>query len=144
MHDFSFCAKPNLLINLCELLQSHSQVLRKRAIDKVLELGFYGVSIDETTDVRVRSISSVIARVCNQNGVAEECFLGIFQLHDGCADTIHAALLTFIHEQGLPIEDLISLCTDGASSMAGVHAGVAARMRAINAGLMTFHCVNHR
>ena len=119
-------------------ISSFWQVLRQRTIRRIKDVSFYAISIDETTSVKVESICSAYARICNKLGVPEELFLGVYQLPKGDSDTIFTALLEFLAKQTLPIEFFISLCTDGASPMRGCRSGVSTRIEEIHAGLLTF------
>jgi hypothetical protein len=102
------------------------QVLRRRIIKLIQDAGLYGVSMDETADTRVRSISRL--QCCGSYDVkslANDLFLGICQcMMVVLSDTIHSALISFLHEQGLAIEYFVSVCTDGDSAMSGIHSGV--------------------
>ena len=61
-------------------------------------------------------------------------------------DTAQLSLFVgFLDESAnnIPINKVTSLLTDGAPAMVGRTAGVAARMKAVCPGLLSFHCIIH-
>jgi predicted GTPase len=55
-----------------------------------------------------------------------------------------SALLMFIHENNLRLEDCVSICTDGAASMTEKVKGFKARVREVNPEIRFDHCSLHR
>ncbi len=45
------------------------------------------------------------------------------ELDAGDANTVYAALMQILHKYHLPLERVVGICSDGASTMLGVHKG---------------------
>lgn len=86
---------------------------------------YYGLEVDEATDVANRSIMVVFIRFINQDGELEVRFLGVQDLQMTDADSLFASTRAVMDSQNLPLDKMTGLATDGASVMVGCHKGVA-------------------
>ena len=60
------------------------------------------------------------------------------------AESISTTLVMELNQCELPVDQLIGLCTDGASVMTGKNSGVAARLKQLNRHLVSVHCICHK
>ena len=58
--------------------------------------------------------------------------------------TITKSVLDELSECGLSVDQLLGLCSDGASVMAGKRNGVAAKLKELNKSLVSVHCICHK
>ena len=65
-------------------------------------------------------------------------------LHDGCAETIVAAVRQCFLDLKLPLQKSVGFASDGASAMTGRHGGVGALMQKDMPWLLRGHCLDHR
>ncbi len=49
-----------------------------------------------------------------------------------------------LQDNGISAAKVVGFTTDGASVMTGCHTGLAERMKAISAFVLSFHCVAHK
>ena len=61
--------------------------------------------------------------------VIHEEMLFINKLVDTRSETVYAALYDFLHNNGIPLSNLLQIATDGASAMTGKHSGFVAKLR---------------
>ena len=95
--------------------------------------------IDETTDSnhkRDGDLRSLYQFTCSSSN-------HLFELTNGCAETIEEALMTYIDKYSIPLSHLVGFGSDGAFVMIGKHSGVAARIKAKQPILTSIHCVAH-
>ena len=64
-------------------------------------------------------------------------------MSDTKADAIVKVILDTIQRMGLKIENASGQCYDGASTMAGVKNGVAAKIKLLNDAALYIHCNSH-
>uniref|UniRef100_A0A3P9HHQ5 DUF4371 domain-containing protein n=1 Tax=Oryzias latipes TaxID=8090 RepID=A0A3P9HHQ5_ORYLA len=87
---------------------------------------FFSLALDELTDVSNLSQFSVIARYV-------------------AGDTIREESLAFAKEKNLPMDKLVSVCTDGAPCMVGKNRGFVALLREHEKRrILSFHCILHQ
>ena len=102
--------------------------------------------IDKTTDLAVCKDLIVYAKYLDNSQTKVTSFLGISQLHNGDADTIHKALVSkYGVQEGLDFQrKLVALSSDGANAVVGKHSGVARRLQSDAPHLVSNRCVAHR
>ena len=76
--------------------------------------------------------------------VIHEEMLFINKLIDTRSETIYAAVYDFLHNNGIPLSNLLQIATDGASAMTGKHNGFDAKLKEVAPHIMTIHCIIHR
>jgi hypothetical protein len=52
------------------------------------------------------------------------------ELPDGTSETVYRELLLVLHKYNVPLDKIIGLCADGASTMQGIYRGVCVRLGA--------------
>lgn len=68
----------------------------------------------------------------------------MLKLEDGKADTIFAALTSYLSDIHISLSHVSSFGSDGAAVMIGSRAGVATCLKALNPALINVHCICHR
>ena len=102
-----------------------------------------GVTLDETTDISVKSQLIVFYKYVLK-GVVHEDEAGLEQLHAGNAHTVTAAILARLRKDDIPVSKVVFIGSDGASVMLGCKNGVQKRFRLLNPEMCGMHCVLHR
>ncbi|XP_014675737.1 PREDICTED: uncharacterized protein LOC106815742 [Priapulus caudatus] len=140
-----------------ELLAVLAGTLRDSILADARQSPVFGVQADETTDVSVKSqVVSYIRYMkaygkyitvthCHWGTVIKTSFLGIRELRDGKAQTVHAKVVQMLTEADLDMEHRLSgFTSDGAAVMCGRKAGVEARLKETVPWMLSYHCANHR
>lgn len=104
----------------------------------------FSILIDETTDISVINEMVIYTRFITSDAQVCTVFLKIVELSNGSAETIEAALMTYLEEKSIPLSRLVGFGSDGASVMIGKHSGVATRMKNRQPILTSIHCMAHR
>ena len=114
----------NLSWNTIKAIQNCiSDTIQRFIIKEVLESQFYGILIDESTDITVQKHLSVCIRyVCKGAPVTK--FLTNACLDDGKAHTVANVTVKCLEEFGLKLSNMVSLATNRASVMTGRKTGV--------------------
>ena len=99
--------------------------------------------VDESTDVSITKQLVLYGR-CVMNGVLNCHLLGIRDLFNGTADAIETSVLQYLQDVNLDISVVSSFDRDRASVMTGRREGVATRLKRLNNGIISVHCVAHR
>ena len=76
--------------------------------------------------------------------VIHEEILFINKLIDTQSKNIDVAVYDFLHNNGIPLSNLLQIATDGASAMTGKHNGFVAKLKYVALHIMTIHCNIHR
>ena len=99
--------------------------------------------VDECADVTNEEQLVICLRWVNENLEVHNDFVGLHPLSDTKADIIVKVILDNIQRMGLNIENARRQCYDGASTMAGVKNGVAAKIKLLNDAALYTHCYGH-
>ena len=136
-HDEKACA---------QMLFCFSRVVQKKILDRVRNSRFYGIMIDESTDVSVTGYIVVFACFVEE-GLPVAIFLGLIQISDGKKNPkeIYDALLAAMKEWDLNLDTFVGFGSDGASTMVGKKIGVSATLKKeVNPFITIVHCIAHR
>uniref|UniRef100_A0A8P4G8E9 SPIN-DOC-like zinc-finger domain-containing protein n=1 Tax=Dicentrarchus labrax TaxID=13489 RepID=A0A8P4G8E9_DICLA len=106
---------------------------------------FFSLALDESTDVSHLSQFSVIARYAAGDTLREES-LAILPIKGSTrGEDLFKSFMEFAHEKNLPMDKLLSVCTDGAPCMVGKYKGFVALLREHeNRPILSFHCILHQ
>ncbi|KAJ8333556.1 hypothetical protein SKAU_G00415640 [Synaphobranchus kaupii] len=99
---------------------------------------------DETTDITTTKELVLLTRLVDSNGQAKSTFAKVIPLQDGTADTIAAALKTWLQEKNISIKKVMWFGSDGAAMMTGRKNGVAVLLQKENPLMTAIHCICHR
>ncbi|XP_063856105.1 zinc finger BED domain-containing protein 5-like [Scylla paramamosain] len=110
----------------------------------VLKYSHFGLQIDEATDV-VKD-AHLITYVCyiSANEIKEDLLFCKPIVGRATAVKVFNMIDNFFNEHGISWENCVGLCTDGAQSMAGRHAGLQALVREKAPHTSWTHCMLHR
>ena len=127
-----------------ELVGILAQQIEHAQLQVLSNSRFYGLMIDESTDISVLKQLVLHGRYVSEAGQPCSTFLRIVDLVDGTAERIEEAIKAYLAEKGLPFSKLMGFGSDGASVMTGRVSGVATRLHKSNQYLVAVHCVAHR
>ena len=135
----------NLSWNTIKAIQNCiSDTIQRSIIKEVLESQFYGILIDESTDITVQQHLSVCIRYFYKEAPITK-FLTNASLDDGKAHTVANVTVKCLEEFGLKLSNMVSLATDGASVMTGRKTGVRVQLKSKYSPFSTqTHCIAHR
>jgi hypothetical protein len=122
-----------------------SYVIQKQVLDRVRDSTFFGLMIDESTDISVKGHLVVFATFL-EGGLPLTCFLGLLWIVDGKKDSkvIFDTLMTAMKTWGLDMEKCVGFGSYGTATMVGKNSGVATFLKKVNPFLTSTHCVPHR
>ena len=132
-----------------EMALTLGSVLKESVLCQVRKAQSFGLMIDEVTDIAVQEQLVMFIQFWNRESKASETkFLGVRNLLESSdsanAATITKSVLDELSECGLSVDQLLGLCSDGASVMTGKRNGVAAKLKELNKSLVSVHCICHK
>jgi len=107
---------------------------------------FYGITIDESTDISITSDLVVFATIIEE-GVHVIFFLGLLKIEGEKLDVnvIFYCLINHLKKWELDLGKFVAFGSDGTSIMMCSRSGVATKLKIkINPFLLFFHCVAYR
>lgn len=110
----------------------------------------FSVALDETTDISDISQLLIWVRYIVDDRIEENILALVPLTEQTKAEDIFDAFMAVVIRFDLDLKKLVSLCTDGAPAMIGIHAGFAALVRKyieenFNTQLfVTYHCIIHQ
>jgi hypothetical protein len=128
-----------------QILFCISSVVQKKVLDRVRDSRFFGIMIDESTDISVTDHLVVFVTFVEE-GLPLCVFLGLLHIEEGKKDAciIFETLTKSMKEWGLDFDKCVGFGSNGASTMIGKQDGVAARLKdKVNHFLTSIHCVAH-
>ena len=120
--------------------------LQKKILCRIRNSPFYGIMIDESTDISVTRHLVVFASIVEE-GLPVTLFLGLLQIPGSKKDAtvIFDTLISHLRTWELDLCKFVAFGSDGASTMVGSQGGVATKIRLqVNPFLISCHCVAHR
>ena len=118
-------------------------VLDKQLAERICQSNFYGILIDESTDIAIHKSMVMYLRYVYNGKVLTE-FVGNIRVSDGTADSLVRAIDAKFAELEIDFSTVVGFASDGASVMTGRKTGVGARLAVKCPGLIQVHCVAHR
>ena len=120
-----------------------SNTIRKK-IEKIMDNQFYHLIIDEASDGYGNSYLGINVRYLDEKLILKTTLYKLVHLEDDCsADKLTSILNKTVIISQKRKKNLISLITDGASTMAGPYTGVAAQIASSITHLFWLHCICH-
>lgn len=126
-----------------DVQQSLLYVLDEQLRQRLREGKYYGIIVDESTDLSIHKKLVVYIRYVADGEITTD-LVGNIRIPDGCANTITEEILKEIKCLGLDAVNLVGLGSDGASVMFGRKAGVGVKLEKDAPYLLHVHCVAHR
>lgn len=106
---------------------------------------YFSLALDESTDVSHLSQFSVIARYSAGDTLREESLAVLPMKGSTRGEDLFKAFIDFAKEKNLPMDTLISVCTDGAPCMVGKNKGFVVLLREHEKRpILSFHCILHQ
>nr|XP_033805884.1 general transcription factor II-I repeat domain-containing protein 2-like [Geotrypetes seraphini] len=106
---------------------------------------FFSLALDESTDISHLSQFSVIARYAVDDTLCEESLAVLPMKETTRGEDLFKSFIEFVKEQNLPMDKLVSVCTDGAPCMVGKSRGFVAFLREhVKRPILSFHCILHQ
>ena len=102
--------------------------LEEQLVEK-LKVSKFSLQIDKTT-MNNSVLLLAYVRYIDAMVIHEE-MLFINKLIDTRSETSFAAVYDFLHNNGIPLSNLLQIATDGASSMTGKHNGFVAKLKEV-------------
>ncbi len=125
-----------------EILQLVGKQCLKRICEEARNSQYFGVIMDETSDISRSEQVAIVLRYC-VNGVTKERFIGFHAVSDTTGESLYYLLKSVLETCGLDVTKLVGQAFDGAANMSGQFKGVAARMKEIAPAALYVHCHGH-
>ena len=122
-----------------ELLAIVLDLVLERITAEVGKSGYFGIIMDETSDIsRTEEVSLCLRYVIN--GETKENFVGFFVTASTEGQVPYELAKTAINKLDLRLENIIAECFDGAANMSGIRKGLATRMKECSPLGIYVHC----
>ena len=114
-------------------------------IEKLMEVNSVSLAIDESTNINDMAQLALFVRFLDESaGIFREELLSVLPIAGSTrGEDIFDAIKMIFEANDIPINKVTSLLTDGAPATVGRSSGVAARMKVVCPGLLSFHCIIH-
>ncbi|CAH3178910.1 unnamed protein product [Porites lobata] len=108
--------------------QSEAHSLAMTNFYDVRESRWYGIIIDETSDIsRDEQVSFCLSYLAN--GTKKEAFVGFHATKTTDGEALYKLVKEVMNDLQLELQNIVGECFDGASNMSGVNKGLSARMK---------------
>ena len=125
-----------------ELLQIIADLIRERITNDVRASGWYGIILDETSDIsRTEQVSLCLSFALN--GTKKEAFIGFYSTKSTEGEVLYELVKSSITELNLDLKNIVGKAFDGAANMNGVHKGLSTRMKERSPFGIYVHCYGH-
>ncbi|PFX12798.1 Zinc finger MYM-type protein 1 [Stylophora pistillata] len=122
-----------------DLLQIIVDLNRERITNDVRTSGWYGIILDETSDIsRTEQVSLCLSFALN--GTKKEAFIGFYSTKSTEGEVLVKSAIT---ELNLDLKNIVGKAFDGAADMKGVHKGLSTRMEECSLLCIYVHCYGY-
>lgn len=126
-----------------EMLKLISNQVLRDLLEEIRGAKFYGLMIDETTDISRKEQVSFNVRSVLPDLTPEEYFLGFYEVSSTTAATLYTVIKDVLKRFNLPISDIRGQCYDGASNMSGHINGLQELVKKDVPRAVYVHCLGH-
>ena len=120
-----------------------SKALEAEIYDRLRKSPWFGLMVDEATDVSVTKNLILYATFVEGRQVRTS-YLGLLEVEDGTSNTITESILALLKKWNIDVRKMMGFRSDGASVMVGMSTGVATRLKSYNPFMTSLHCCAHR
>jgi hypothetical protein len=103
----------------------------------------FSVAVDESNDINDVAQLCLFVRYYLDNKYNEQLLTVLPLTERTTGEDLYTALKAYLQNQEIPMEKIISVATDGAPSMVGIHSGLVKRLKDDNPQILAFHCIIH-
>ena len=124
-----------------------SEDVDRQVLKDLSRCEYFSLQFDESLDVMNTAQLVVFVRMAFQDSTTNEDFLTLLHLKERTrGEDIYQEFKKYVDENGIPINKLVAITTDGAPAMRGVRAGFIALCRNDPKfpAFMDYHCVIHQ
>jgi hypothetical protein len=126
-----------------ELLSLMHNDLLRQILKQVKQSPYFGVIVDETTDISTTEQVSICLRYLTEDMKPAEVFVGLYEVSSTTGENLCDVLLDVLKRLDLPLARLRSQCYDGASNMSGGFHGLQSRVKKLQPLAVYIHCYAH-
>lgn len=136
-------------VTCTEIIDCIAETMKERLLTQMkIEQAPFSILIDESTSLGRKTCMVVYIRCSINNEKPTTFFLALVEPISTNAKGIHESLIACLHAHGLNdqyiADNLMCMCTDGASVMMGKNAGVQTLIKNTFPRVLGWHCMNHR
>ncbi|XP_022801370.1 SCAN domain-containing protein 3-like [Stylophora pistillata] len=125
-----------------DFLQIIADLIRERIRNDVRTSEWYGIILDETSDISRREQVSLCLSFA-LNGTKKEAFIGFYSTISTEGEVLYELVKSAITELSLDLKNIVGKVFDGAANMNGVHKGLSTRMEECSPPVIYVHCYGH-
>ena len=123
-------------------LEIFADLIIELICEDVRDSGWYGIIIDETSDLsRAEQVSFCLSYIAN--GSKKEAFVGFHATKTTDGETLYQLVKDVINKLQLELQNIVGECFDGAINMSGVNKGLSARMKECSPLAIYVPCYGH-
>ena len=129
-----------------EFLTAAKEVYWEKLKEEICSSPFYSILVDESTDKTMEQhlIVYITYLMDGGRGSCMTKFIQLLKIKNSTAQSMYEALSGLLSEMKLSKHKMVGFGSDGASSMRGIHEGLAAKLLRDVPHLLCIHCVAHR
>ena len=116
----------------------------RQVVAEAVSAKYFGLILDETTDVTRREQMAVCLRYVTENLDVKETCIGLYHASSTSSEALFELVQDVLRRTQLQITNLRGQCYDGAANMAGAISGLQARLKAEEPRAVFIHCTAHR
>ena len=125
-----------------EILEIISDAVIKRIISDVRTSEYFGIIMDETSDVsKKEQVAICMSYVID--GIMKEAFVGFFDTKSTDGETLYELVKKVMKDLELDLQKIVGECFDGAANMKGRIKGLQALMKKTSPLALYVHCYAH-
>ena len=114
-------------------------------VNDIKKAAYFSIAFDESTDVSHISQLTVIARNVVDGALQEENLTVLPLKGTTKGEDLFNSFISYAKEKNLPMDRLVSVCTDGAPCMIGKKSGLVALIcDHLKRPILSYHCILHQ